>query len=95
MTTTHLQFPLTLRMKLMAVAPQFFVVDANEKPVAYIKQKLFKLKEAINVFEKSEKISRIFPKELIANLVMTKRQELHYMAELTPSEQTEIYLDSV
>ena len=51
--------------------------------------------EAINVFEKSEKISRIFPKELIANLVMTKRQELHYMAELTPSEQTEIYLDSV
>ncbi len=51
--------------------------------------------EAINVFEKSDKMSRIFPKELIANLVMTKRQELHYMAELTPSEQTEIYLDSV
>ena len=50
MTTSHLQFPLTLRMKLLAVAPQFFVLDANQKPVAYIKQKLFKLKEAINVF---------------------------------------------
>jgi uncharacterized protein YxjI len=50
MTTTQLQFPLTLRMKLIALAPQFFVEDANQKPVAYIKQKLFKLKEAINVF---------------------------------------------
>ncbi|MEQ1536608.1 MAG: hypothetical protein ABL923_12110 [Burkholderiaceae bacterium] len=50
MTTTHLQFPLTLRMKLIALAPQFFVEDANQKPVAFIKQKLFKLKEAINVF---------------------------------------------
>lgn len=51
--------------------------------------------EAINVFEKSEKMARVFPKELITNLVMTKRQELHYMAELTPAEQTEIYLDTV
>lgn len=50
MTSSHFQFPLTLRMKLLAVAPQFFVVDANQKPVAYIKQKLFKLKESINVF---------------------------------------------
>lgn len=37
-------------MKLIALAPQFFVEDANQKPVAYIKQKLFKLKEAINIF---------------------------------------------
>ena len=50
MTTSQLQFPLTLRMKLIALAPQFFVEDANQKPVAYIKQKLFKLKEAINIF---------------------------------------------
>jgi len=50
MTTHQLQFPLTLRMKLLALAPQFFVEDANQKPVAYIKQKLFKLKESINVY---------------------------------------------
>ena len=37
-------------MKLIALAPQFYVEDANQKPVAYIKQKLFKLKEAINVY---------------------------------------------
>jgi uncharacterized protein YxjI len=50
MTPRQLQFPLTLRMKLIALAPQFFVEDTNQKPVAYIKQKLFKLKEAINIF---------------------------------------------
>ncbi len=50
---------------------------------------------AINVFEKSEKLARFLPKEIIANLTMTKRQELHYMAELSPAEQTEIYLDTV
>lgn len=50
MMTPQLQFPLTLRMKLIALAPQFFVEDASQKPVAYIKQKLFKLKEAINVY---------------------------------------------
>jgi uncharacterized protein YxjI len=50
MTASQLQFPLTLRMKLIALAPQFYVEDANQKQVAYIKQKLFKLKEAINVF---------------------------------------------
>lgn len=50
MTTPQLQFPLTLRMKLIAFASQFFVEDANQIPIAYIKQKLFKLKEAINIF---------------------------------------------
>ena len=48
--TTGLQFPLTLRMKLMALAPQFFVSDASGKQIAYLKQKLFKLKEDIQIF---------------------------------------------
>ena len=32
---------------------------------------------------------------LIHNLVMTKRQELHYMAELSDEETVELYLDTV
>jgi glutamine synthetase len=28
-------------------------------------------------------------------MVMTKRQELRYMEELSPNERTEIYLDTV
>ncbi|MFZ5751955.1 MAG: glutamine synthetase family protein [Pseudomonadota bacterium] len=50
---------------------------------------------AIDAFEKSPIMAQIFPQELIRNLVMTKRQEMHYMAELSPEEQVEIYLDTV
>lgn len=51
--------------------------------------------EAIDVFETSPAIKKIFPQELIRNLVMTKRQELRYIDELTPEEKIEIYLDTV
>jgi glutamine synthetase len=50
---------------------------------------------AIDAFEGSELIKRIFPEMLIRNMVLTKRQEKLYMAELTQPEQTEIYLDTV
>lgn len=50
---------------------------------------------AIDAFEKSALMPRIFTPELIRNLVLTKRQEMHYMTELTPTEQVEIYLDTV
>lgn len=52
-------------------------------------------KTAIDVFEKDPEVARIFPAELIRNFVLTKRQEMHYMEELTPSEQVSIYLDTV
>ncbi len=51
--------------------------------------------EAIEAFEASSVVPRIFAPELIRNYVQTKRQELHYMAELTPEEQVELYLDTV
>jgi glutamine synthetase len=51
--------------------------------------------EAIDAFEKSPVIARIFPPMMIDNLVRTKRQEMHYMADLSDEEQTELYLDTV
>ncbi|TMV85557.1 glutamine synthetase [Thioclava sp. BHET1] len=51
--------------------------------------------EAIEDFESSEIVARIFPPELIRNYVLTKRQELHYMADLSAEEQVELYLDTV
>ncbi|WP_102225020.1 glutamine synthetase family protein [Acidimangrovimonas sediminis] len=51
--------------------------------------------EAIGDFETSDIVARIFPGELIRNFVLTKRQELHYMADLSPEEQVEVYLDTV
>ena len=50
---------------------------------------------AIDRFEQSTLARRIFDPLLISNFVMTKRQELHYMAELTPRQQLDLYLDTV
>jgi uncharacterized protein YxjI len=46
-----LRFPLNLSFKIIAMAPQLSVTDAVGSQVAYVKQKLFKLKEEVNVFE--------------------------------------------
>ncbi|MGD9918613.1 MAG: glutamine synthetase family protein [Paenirhodobacter sp.] len=50
---------------------------------------------AINRFAECPLVRRIFEAELVENFLMTKRQEIHYMAELSDQEQTELYLDTV
>jgi glutamine synthetase len=50
---------------------------------------------AINMFEVDGEVARIFAPDLIRNFVLTKKQELHYMQELSPEEQVGIYLDTV
>lgn len=46
----NLNYPLTIKFKLAVLNPQFSVVDAGDRPVAFVKQKAFKLKEDISVF---------------------------------------------
>lgn len=50
-----MQYPLTLTFKLFAFAPQISVADHQDNPVLYVRQKLFKLREAITVFTDSKK----------------------------------------
>ncbi|MCC1493691.1 glutamine synthetase family protein [Cognatishimia sp. F0-27] len=50
---------------------------------------------AVDRFEASPIMPRLFSAELIRNYVLTKRQEIRDMAELDPAEQVEIYLDTV
>lgn len=45
-----MQYPLKLTFKFWALAPQISVVDTHNQMTFYIRQKLFKLKEVINVF---------------------------------------------
>jgi hypothetical protein len=45
-----MEFPLDLRFKLLAIASQLTVTDARGQPVYYVKQKAFKLKEAVTIF---------------------------------------------
>jgi glutamine synthetase len=50
---------------------------------------------AIAAFDDSPEIRRIFAPTLVDNFLATKRQELHYMDELTDEERIALYLDTV
>lgn len=45
-----MNFPLNLSFKIAALAPQVSVTDSSGKLLLYVRQKLFKLKEAITVY---------------------------------------------
>jgi hypothetical protein len=45
-----MNYPLSLSFKIVALAPQIFVRDANGTELCYVKQKMFKLREAVKVF---------------------------------------------
>lgn len=55
-----LDYPLTLSFKILALSPQMSVTDANGKLIAYVKQKLFKLKEAVTVFADEAQTQLLF-----------------------------------
>ncbi len=50
-----MQYPLELTFKFWAFAPQMSVVDAQGNLMFYVRQKLFKLKEAITIFADTER----------------------------------------
>ncbi|WP_038171102.1 hypothetical protein [Verrucomicrobium sp. BvORR106] len=50
-----MQYPLRLRFKILALAPQCFVEDASGAEVCYVKQKLLRLKEKVEVFTDSSR----------------------------------------
>ncbi|MDF2377461.1 MAG: hypothetical protein P1U81_14560 [Verrucomicrobiales bacterium] len=57
-----MQYPLELTFKIVALAPQLRVTNAAGETVCYVKQKLFKLKEAVEVFTdetRTEKLCEI------------------------------------
>ena len=45
-----MQYPLQLTFKILAIAPQIYVRDARGTLLLYVKQKAFKLKEAVTVY---------------------------------------------
>ncbi|MBE7472181.1 MAG: hypothetical protein DPW09_28490 [Anaerolineae bacterium] len=55
-----MNYPLTMTFKVLALAPQIFVRDANGTEIMYVKQKLFKLKEAINIFSDQSQSRQIY-----------------------------------
>ena len=55
-----MNFPLSVSFKIMAVAPQIYVRDAGGQLRMYVKQKLFKLKEAISVFADEQQTQLLY-----------------------------------
>lgn len=53
-------FPIEFSFKKIALAPQIFVRDAQGTVIAYVKQKLFKLKEDISVFSDESQSTQRF-----------------------------------
>jgi uncharacterized protein YxjI len=55
-----MNYPLQLSFKIMALARQLSVTDANGNLVFYVKQKVFKLKESITIFADAEQTIPLF-----------------------------------
>ena len=54
-----MEYPLQMTFKLIALAPQIKVTDATGDTVCYVKQKIFKLKEAVQVFRDETQQSKL------------------------------------
>ena len=46
----HLQYPIQFTFKISSFSNDFTAIDANGQTVAYVKQKMFKLKEDIRIY---------------------------------------------
>lgn len=63
-----MQYPLSLKCKVLALAPQIFLEDAQGQSIAYIRQKMFKFREHVEVYtskKRSEKLANIKADKII------------------------------
>ena len=63
-----MQYPLELSFKIIALAPQIYVKDAQGQELLYVRQKLLKLKEKIRVFSDSGESRQLY--ELDADRIL-------------------------
>src|SRR5688500_16782329 len=55
-----MKYPLQLSFKLLALASQIYIRDADGELIGYVKQKLLKLREDINVFADENQTQHLF-----------------------------------
>ena len=55
-----MRFPLDLRFKIVAIAPQISVTDAAGALLLYVRQRAFKLKESVTVFRDAEQTHPVY-----------------------------------
>lgn len=71
-----MNFPLELSFKIMALSPQVSVTDAAGNLVFYVKQKAFKLKEAVTVFADREQTRPLY--HINADRVLDISAQYHF-----------------
>jgi hypothetical protein len=49
-----MKYPLRLSFKVLALSPQISISDAEGRLVMYLRQKFFKLREAVTIFADAE-----------------------------------------
>lgn len=57
---SHMNYPLHISFKIIAIAQQLSLTDSTGRLVYYVKQKAFKLKEAVTVFGDAEQSQALF-----------------------------------
>jgi hypothetical protein len=55
-----LAYPVRITFKLFALVPQISIRDANDVEVMYVRQRLFKMKEEINIFSDQSQSRRLY-----------------------------------
>ena len=56
---TNAKYPLFVSFKIFALAPQLQITDSDGRSLVYVKQKLFKFKEKVEVFTDKSKSTRL------------------------------------
>ncbi len=56
---TNAQYPLFVSFKILAFAPQLKITDSSGKSLIYVKQKLFKFKEKVEIFTDNSKTTKL------------------------------------
>lgn len=60
MVLNNLNYPLDFKFKISTLASDFNITDKNGQPVAYVRQKMFKLKEDVIIFNDESKSKELF-----------------------------------
>ena len=58
--STIYTYPLHMRFKIIAFAPQIYITDASDNPILFVRQKIWNLKEDVRIFRDDSKTDEVF-----------------------------------
>jgi uncharacterized protein YxjI len=65
-------FPLTFQFKLGTISNDFSAKDQSGRTIAYVRQKMFKLKDAIMVFSDETKTNQLYTIKVIESSILMR-----------------------